>query len=51
VPLAVAPYETLGDLIERLKVDPAFQLTNPSVRSTGANLYMANPPALREATA
>ena len=51
VAFAVRPGETLGDVLERLKAEPAFQLSNPSVRSAGRNLYMANPPALREATA
>lgn len=47
----VRPFDTLGEVIERLKAEPAFQLSNPSVRAAGRNLYMANPPALREATA
>lgn len=51
LPLAVGRLETLGDLLARLRVAPAFKLSNPSVRVAGRNLYMANPPALRDATA
>ena len=51
VPLSVSRHDTLAEVLERLKADPALQLSNPSVRSEGRNLYMANPLALREATA
>jgi len=51
VPFTVSRHETLGEVLERLKAEPAFQLSNPSVRTAGRSLYMANPPALREATA
>ena len=51
VRFVVRPGETLGDVVERLKTEPGTQLSNPSLRAGGRSLYMANPPALREATA
>lgn len=51
LPLPVRRSETLGELLTRLRTAPAFQLSNPSVRCVGRSLFMANPPALRDATA
>lgn len=41
---------SLEDLIEDLKKLPEVQMTNPSVSSSAAPLFLVNPPALYEAT-
>ncbi|KAG5363741.1 NEDD8-activating enzyme E1 catalytic subunit [Yarrowia sp. B02] len=42
--------ETLENLIERLREDPAVKVKNPSLRTASKSLYMAQPKELEEMT-
>jgi ubiquitin-activating enzyme E1 C len=41
---------TLQELIEKLEIEPGYQLKKPSIVGTSITLFMQKPPALREKT-